>query len=157
MNKTEKVLSLIREINRPGTEALIEFINTTNYFTTAKCYSHHKYNGGLLDHSLEVLDAMLKNNHAGLSRESLTVAAIFHDLGKATVNGKKFSDDFHPIRSVKILKHCGYELTADEEDAIIGHHNVDFNKTLRTLLRKADGISYKVSKRKAKYIFGALL
>lgn len=156
MNKTEKVLSFIREINRPGTEALIDFINTTNYFTTAKCYSHHKYEGGLLDHSLEVLDAMLKNNNAGLSRESITVAALFHDLGKATVNGKKFSRDYHPIRSVQILQHCGYELTTDEEDAISGHHKSNFSKTLRTLLRKADGISCKVSKRKEKYIFGAI-
>lgn len=156
MNKVEKVLSLMREINRPGTEVLIDYINTSNYFTTAKCYSHHKYEGGLLDHSLEVLDAMLKNNYAGLSRESIIIAALFHDLGKATVNGKKFSTNFHPIRSVQILKHCGYELTMDEADAISGHHEANFNKPLRTLLRKADGISFKVSRRKKKYIFGIL-
>ena len=108
---------MIREINRPGTETLIDYIDTTNYFTTAQCYSHHKYEGGLVDHSLEVLDAMLKNNDAGLSSESITVAALFHDLGKATVDGKKFSSSFHPIRSLQILNHCGYELTKEEAEA----------------------------------------
>lgn len=147
---------MIREINRPGTETLIDYIDTTNYFTTAKCYSHHKYEGGLVDHSLEVLDAMLKNNDAGLSSESITVAALFHDLGKATVDGKKFSSSFHPIRSLQILNHCGYELTREEADAISGHHTRNFAKPLRSLLRNADGISTKVNKRKHKYIFGAL-
>ncbi len=147
---------MIREINRPGTETLIDYIDTTNYFTTAQCYSHHKYEGGLVDHSLEVLDAMLKNNDAGLSSESITVAALFHDLGKATVDGKKFSSSFHPIRSLQILNHCGYELTQEEADAISGHHTRNFGKPLRSLLRNADGISTKVNKRKQKYIFGAL-
>lgn len=156
MDKKERVLSMIREINRPGTEILIDYINTTNYFTTAKCYSHHKYEGGLLDHSLEVLDAMMKNNYAGLSTESITVAALFHDLGKATVDGRKFSSSYHPIRSLQILNHCGYELTQEEADAISGHHDRKYTKSLRTLLRKADGISCKVSKSKQKYIFGAL-
>ena len=156
MDKKERVLSMIREINRPGTETLIDYIDTTNYFTTAQCYSHHKYEGGLVDHSLEVLDAMLKNNDAGLSSESITVAALFHDLGKATVDGNKFSSSFHPIRSLQILNHCGYELTQEEADAISGHHTRNFDKPLRSLLRNADGISTKVNKRKQKYIFGAL-
>lgn len=156
MDKKERVLSMIREINRPGTETLIDYIDTTNYFTTAQCYSHHKYEGGLVDHSLEVLDAMLKNNDAGLSSESITVSALFHDLGKATVDGRKFSSSFHPIRSLQILNHCGYELTQEEADAISGHHTRNFDKPLRSLLRNADGISTKVNKRKQKYIFGAL-
>lgn len=98
----------------------------------------------------------LKNNYSGLSTESITIAALFHDLGKATVDGKKFSSSFHPIRSLQILNHCGYELTQDEADAISGHHTRNFDKPLRSLLRNADGISCKVRKSKQKYIFGAL-
>ena len=85
MNTTEmkdRVISLLSEINRKGIDNLIKFIKDSNYLTTARCYSHHKCQQGLMMQSLEVLDCMLKNNLSGIPRESLILVALCHDLGK---------------------------------------------------------------------------
>ena len=79
----DKVLSLLSEVNRPGIDKLIGFMKSSSYFTTARCYKHHRCNHGLLMHSLEVLDVMLKYNVLGLPRESLILTALCHDLGTA--------------------------------------------------------------------------
>ena len=49
-------------------------------------------------HSLEVLDTMLKDNILGFPRESLIIVALFHDLGKAVLNGQKIGRGKHPAR-----------------------------------------------------------
>ena len=117
-----KVIDLLSEIKRPGIDSVIDFIKTSNYMTTAKCHDHHHRDHGLMMHSLEVLDTMLKGNILGFPRESLIVVALCHDLGKATLNGKKIGRGMHPARSVAILKKCGFELTPLEQSAIYNHN-----------------------------------
>lgn len=117
-----KVLDLLSEINRPGIDSVIEFVKTSNYLTTAQCNGHHRREHGLMMHSLEVLDTILKGNIFGFPRESLIVVALFHDLGKATLNGHKIGRGGHPARSIAILKKCGFELTPQESSAIYSHH-----------------------------------
>lgn len=117
-----KVLDLLSEINRPGIDSVIEFIKTSNYLTTAQCHSHHRREHGLMMHSLEVLDTMLGANILSFPRESLIITALFHDLGKATLNGQKIGKGMHPSRSVAILKKCGFRLTPQEYSAIYNHH-----------------------------------
>ena len=117
-----KVLDLLSEIHRPGIDAVVDFIKSSNYLTTAQCHGHHRRDYGLMMHSLEVLDTMLKGNILGFPRESLIVVALFHDLGKATLNGQKIGRGMHPARSVAILKKCGFELTPQESSAIYSHH-----------------------------------
>jgi hypothetical protein len=73
-------------------------------------------------HSLEVLDTMLKDNILGFPRESLIIVALFHDLGKAVLNGQKIGRGKHPARSIAILKRSGFELTPQERGAICNHH-----------------------------------
>lgn len=117
-----KVLDLLSEINRPGIDSVIDFINTSNYLTTAQCHEHHRRDHGLMMHSLEVLDTMLKDNILGFPRESLIIVALFHDLGKAVLNGQKIGRGKHPARSIAILKRYGFELTPQERGAICNHH-----------------------------------
>lgn len=121
-NAKAKVLELLSEIDRPGIDKVIEFMNTSNYFTSARCYGHHRCMHGLMMHSLEVLDVMLKNNKFCISRESIIILALFHDLGKATISGKKTGSGMHPSRSIAILNKCGFELREDELSAILNHH-----------------------------------
>ena len=121
-NAKAKVLELLSEINRPGIDKVVEFLNTSNYFTSARCYRHHRCKHGLMMHSLEVLDVMLKNNKFGISRESIIILALFHDLGKATINGKEIGSGMHPSRSIAILNECRFELREDEQRAILNHH-----------------------------------
>lgn len=117
-----KVLDLLSEINRPGIDSVIDFIKTSNYLTTAQCHEHHRRDHGLMMHSLEVLDTMLKDNILGFPRESLIIVALFHDLGKAVLNGQKIGSGKHPTRSIAILKRYGFELTPQERGAICYHH-----------------------------------
>ena len=117
-----KVLDLLSEINRPGIDSVIDFIKTSNYLTTAQCHEHHRRDHGLMMHSLEVLDTMLKDNILGFPRESLIIVALFHDLGKAVLNGQKIGRGKHPARSIAILKRYGFELTPQERGAICNHH-----------------------------------
>ena len=117
-----KVLDLLSEINRPGIDSVIDFIETSNYLTTAQCHEHHRRDHGLMMHSLEVLDTMLKDNILGFPRESLIIVALFHDLGKAVLNGQKIDRGKHPARSIAILKRYGFELTPQERGAICNHH-----------------------------------
>ena len=117
-----KVLDLLSEINRPGIDSVIEFIKTSNYLTTAQCHEHHRRDHGLMMHSLEVLDTMLKDNILGFPRERLIIVALFHDLGKAVLNGQKIGRGKHPARSIAILKRYGFELTPQERGAICNHH-----------------------------------
>ncbi len=160
-NAKSKVLELLLEINRPGIDNVIDFINSSNYLTTAQCYKHHKCMYGLLMHSLEVLDAMLKNNIFNLSRESIIIVALFHDLGKATLNGKKIGMGNHCSRSIAILKRCRFELTECEYNAIYNHHpggNIYkmlgvASNSLQLLLHIGDCISTGINKRGKVYNF----
>ena len=159
-----KVLDLLSEINRPGIDSVIDFIKTSNYLTTAQCHGHHRREHGLMMHSLEVLDTMLKGNILGFPRESLIVVALFHDLGKATLNGRKIGRGMHPARSIAILKKCGFALTPQESSAIYSHHPGSdplklasaLANPLQVLLHAGDCRSTGLDKNGRNYIFSSL-
>ena len=114
-------------------------------------------------HSLEVLDVMLREAGSELSRESLILVALCHDLGKARMNGKKVGTGFHPYRSLYILKKNGVKLSKMEEEAIKCHHPRNLkqyaayvtNPYLR-LLSKGDCRSTGIYKKGGKYSFCVL-
>ena len=117
MNNKERIIGLVKSVNRQGIDQVIDYLNTSDYFTRG-CYEHHTEPGGLAQHALEVYDAMCR--HAGsLPPESLVVAALFHDLGKT----KPGDGCVHGQRSIAILEGCGFALTDDERDAIANHHD----------------------------------
>ena len=159
-----KVLDLLSEINRPGIDSVIDFIKTSNYLTTAQCHEHHRREHGLMMHSLEVLDTMLKDKVLGFPRESLIITALFHDLGKATLNGEKIGRGMHPARSAAILKMCGFELTPLERGAICNHHPgknprkvaAAVSNPLQVLLHTGDCRSTYLDKNGRNYIFSSL-
>ena len=159
-----KVLDLLSEINRPGINSVIDFIKNSNYLTTAQCNSHHRRDHGLMLHSLEVLDTMLATDTHGYPRESMIIVALFHDLGKATINGHRTGTGKHPSRSVAILKKCGFELTPPEYSAIYNHHPgknprkllAAINNPLQMLLHKGDCTSTGIDKSGRTYKFSVL-
>ena len=79
-----RIIKILKTLNRPGIDQVLEFMKENNY-EGSRCYGHHKYKGGLVDHSLEVYDHMMKNR-GDLPEDSIIVCAFFHDLGKATKN-----------------------------------------------------------------------
>ena len=113
----QRIIDIIRSLGRPGTDAVIDYLGRSNYFTRG-CYSHHKEIGGLAQHSIEVYEHMLA--HAvGFPADSIAVVALFHDLGKTRYHDGRG----HGRRSVDILEECGYSLSEDERTAIGRHHD----------------------------------
>lgn len=124
MNMTDnknRIVSILRAIDRPGMDAVINYLESSSYFKR-DCYNHHKEPGGLAQHSLEVYDYMA--SHAGsLPVESIAVASLFHDLGKT----RRRDGRGHGARSLDILSECGFELTEAERTAIGNHHRKSFD------------------------------
>ena len=156
----DKVISLLSEVKREGIDNLIKFIKESDYLTTATCYKHHKSAYGLMNHSLEVLDTMLKLNVHGFPRESLILLALCHDLGKARLNGRHVARGSHPARSVYILGKCGVPLSEMEKNAIRGHHPHDLagyakvaSNPLAGLLSAGDCNSARLNKKGRVYSF----
>jgi len=109
---------------------------------------HGAFPGGLVDHSLRVLNALSTLNRAHdwhLSKHSMIISALFHDIGKVGMPGRGAENDFYieqtdawrrnnrgeayaynnalpymttPDRSVFVLQHYGVRLTPDEWLAI---------------------------------------
>lgn len=142
-----RIIELLKSTNRPGVNNLINYLNASN-FATASCYSHHKYRGGLVDHSLEVYEG-IKSLNLDIPEESIIIIALLHDLGKSRLRGWHF-DGHHPARAIAILERCGFELTEDEAFAIRYHHRKSgdaFTHTHRRAVTKADMASAAAWKR----------
>lgn len=84
----EKFISLLREINREGSdiEGLISKLEKSDFFTApASTKFHCNYEGGLVEHSLHVfeeLDKLCDLYAPEIPRESRLIVALLHDLDK---------------------------------------------------------------------------
>jgi len=115
---------------------------------SAKRDYHGAFPGGLVDHSLRVLNNLVILNKSydwRLSKDSMIITALFHDLGKIGMPGKDSDNDFYrpqidtwrkekmgeeysynnallymttPDRTVFVLQHYGVKLSPDEAIAI---------------------------------------
>ena len=138
-SKKDRLIDLVESLSRPGTHAVVELIKNSNFASKFGGASHHRYRGGLVDHSLEVYEHM-KEKATGLDipEESIIICSLFHDLGK--LNGHKG----HPAGSLAILDQCGFELTPEERQAIATHHKIDGAldmDSLQSLLKRSDMLS----------------
>lgn len=105
---------------------------------------HGAFPGGLVDHSLRVLNNLVALNKAydwKLPKDGMIISALFHDVGKVGMPGKGAENDFYlpqtdswladkrgevykynnamsymttPDRSVFLMQHYGIQLTVDE-------------------------------------------
>ncbi len=84
---------LLLETKRPGIENLLEFIHKSDfYMAPASTRFHGAYEGGLLEHSLNVLDCLAEKKAsdnaiwhkilANVQSESIVISALLHDLCK---------------------------------------------------------------------------
>ena len=88
----ERFRSIIATINRPGIDKLMKFIEEKSDFYTAPASTkyHLSCEGGLLQHSLNVYDALMQLKtveplRTALARHdnaSIAIVALFHDLCK---------------------------------------------------------------------------
>lgn len=140
-------------INRDGLESLLEWLAGSDFYRApASTRWHGAHEGGLVEHSLEVLDRLFQLNEAfgaGLSLESMAISAMFHDVCKVgcykadTRNVKgddgvwrkvpcyKFVEDFpfggHGSKSVYLVQH--FMALEPAEAAAINCHMGQFDAT----------------------------
>lgn len=153
MTSKERFIDLYRtHIKREGAEALLSFLTDHSDFFTAPASTkfHGAYEGGLVDHSLNVYDCLVDilsrprmTDLYGIrySDESIAIAALLHDLCKVNFyktsfrnakdeNGKWVSVPYYTIEDSLPYGHgeksvyiaSGYmRLTRDEAFAIRYH------------------------------------
>lgn len=89
----ERFAKLLMETKRPGIENLLEFIRKSDFYTApASTRFHGSYEGGLLEHSLNVLDCLAEKKASdnaiwhkelvNVQSESIVISALLHDLCK---------------------------------------------------------------------------
>jgi hypothetical protein len=70
-------------VKRSGKDKLLECIEKTDFFTAPASTKYHgAYAGGLVEHSLNVFNRMLKHKE-NYSLETLAIVSLLHDLCKA--------------------------------------------------------------------------
>ncbi|OOM75125.1 hypothetical protein CLPUN_35620 [Clostridium puniceum] len=84
----EKFLALLKGVNRPGIDKLIDWLeNWSDFFSApASTVYHGNYEGGLCEHSLNVYNLFNEKNtryDLGLSEDSIKIMALLHDICKA--------------------------------------------------------------------------
>ena len=84
MENKERFISAFNEfIKRPGKEKLLEYIENTDFFTAPASTRYHcSYQGGLVEHSLNVFKNIQKHTDK-YSIETLAIVSLLHDLCKA--------------------------------------------------------------------------
>lgn len=83
----ERFLEIFRnQVNRRGADKLLEWLESTDFFTApASTRFHAAYEGGLLEHSLNVYNVLIAKHYDPETDnlESFTIAALLHDICKA--------------------------------------------------------------------------
>ena len=136
--KKDECLDLLRSTNRDKIEDLINYITTLGYFEAPGSLKHHRFEGGLVSHSLETYHKALHLRDKKIQKgfkssempdDSIIIAALMHDLCKADT--LRYSHTLHKTielihtdhsaRSVRQVEKSGFQLTSAEEEAILWH------------------------------------
>lgn len=83
----ENFITIVRlYIKREGRDRLMSYLESTDFFTAPASSAHHlAYEGGLLQHSLNVYTVLEKRTQEWcpeISKESIAICGLFHDLAK---------------------------------------------------------------------------
>ncbi len=73
------------QITRPGIDAFYKWLDESDFFAApASSRFHSCYEGGLVEHSLNVYDSLVRLNAAShpYSDETVAIVALFHDICK---------------------------------------------------------------------------
>lgn len=147
-NLSDDFVKLLRFTGRDGIEELISYLQEeTDFFTAPASTKYHgAFEGGLLKHSMNVLDCL---DEAGYDYKTVIVVALLHDICKANCYGKEtrnvkengawvekqvytYQDDLplgHGEKSLYIISK--YIKLTDEEAAAIRWHMGGFDSAFR--------------------------
>lgn len=120
-----EIINLLRSTNRDGIDKLINFLDKSKYFFCWGSFRHHKYVGGLAEHSLEVYKNAIMHNK-NCDKNSIIISSLMHDLCKVSYDFPKETKEYfskgHGTKSIRILEdYIGFTLTDSERRAIRYH------------------------------------
>ncbi len=119
-NTREEILSLLREVHRPGMDKVIWYLETSDFFR-ARCNSHHVFSGGLAVHSLGVYKEFKKLD-TSFPEDSIRIVCLLHDICKAHLQGyNHIGRGHHGLRSALLLDALHLKLDQAERHAICNH------------------------------------
>lgn len=87
MSTKDEILKLLESVKRDGMGDLINWLESSDYFTAPSSTKYHgNYPGGLADHSLNVYDSLVLLNEEfsenKIAQDSIIIVALLHDLCK---------------------------------------------------------------------------
>lgn len=116
----EEILSLLKEVDRPGMDRVIWYLENSDFFRT-KCNTHHCFSGGLAVHSLGVYKEFEKLE-TGFPEDSIRIVCLLHDICKAHLHGyDHIGRGHHGLRSKLLLEALRLKFEKGERDAIEKH------------------------------------
>lgn len=134
----QSLLEISQQIKNPHLSQLLQLFWEDESFiklfkmAPASKWLHHNYLGGLLEHTLSLVQLVLKNvsHYPGLNLDLLLTASILHDLGK--VDELSYHRSFDYSDEGRLLGHIiiGIERLGDKIRQL-----PDFPKNLSTLLK----------------------
>ena len=121
-DNTERFKQLLRDTGRQGVDKVIDALEKLKFFKApASANRHLNYEGGLLEHSLNVYDMAMHLREAVLQlrpgiKEKLTddniaIAALLHDVCKSDIYKQK--EKFRKDSNDRWEKYMGYEVEYD--------------------------------------------
>lgn len=123
LKQREEIITLLRSTNREGIDVLIKFLDKSKYFFCWGSFKHHKYVGGLAEHSLEVCKIALEERKGNCDINSIIIASLLHDICKVNYDFPAERGYYgHGTKSVQILEdYLNFKLTDEEWRAIRFH------------------------------------
>ena len=116
----EEILALLKEVDRPGMDEVIGYLENSDFFRT-RCNSHHKFSGGLAVHSLGVYKEF-KKLETGFPEDSIRIVCLLHDICKAHLHGyDHIGRGHHGLRSRLLLDALHLQFEKGERNAIEMH------------------------------------
>lgn len=105
-----KILSLLKTVNREGMDKLITWLEKSDFFTApASTKFHGNYEGGLAEHSYNVYQLFklkVEQFNLGVSEETIIISSILHDLCKVNFYSKAYKN----VKEGKKMNYQGREV-----------------------------------------------
>ena len=119
-NTRKAIIKMLKDTNRVGMDKLINYMDEAGFFSCPASTSYHgAKEGGLAEHSLNVLNTAWQMAYALLGEDglkeysdSITICALLHDLGKVGQFGKPYYID-NVLKSGKKSESKPYTTNSD--------------------------------------------
>jgi len=154
----DKILGLLSSVKREGIDDLVDWLSTSNFFTSpASTMFHGNYEGGLAAHSYKVYEEFWRqaqHYNMPVSQETAIMAGLLHDAckidlykpnelksGKVSEAKPYKTEDLAPLghgeKSVMMLQK--YIQLTDQEAMIIRWHMGPYDKMWEDYADKVEG------------------